>query len=202
MSSNLNTMTTKAFRGPTTTMRSLLLLPALFTLGAVADLLLVDFPHLIIPLNYSAPDTAYGTQKSGEVSNRVYTEVSFDVRADIPAKICRLNFHINTNPTKNAPWTLDGAGPYTFLIGRQRPWIDTDKDTWNTYPDVQNYAATVEVSKDGSVNVEDGWFQCGKGEVAQFLLYSMSPDMRLTWYELDYPQELGGPHGIVLEMHS
>ncbi|KAH7394868.1 ubiquitin 3 binding protein But2 C-terminal domain-containing protein [Phaeosphaeria sp. MPI-PUGE-AT-0046c] len=183
-------------------MRGLFLLPTLFALGTVADLLHVDFPHLIIPLNYTAPNTAYGTKNSGEVSTTVYTEVSFDVPPDIPAKICRINFHINKNPVKNAPWTLDGAGPYQFLIGRQRPWIDKDKDTWNTYPDVQNYAATVNLTKDGQVTVEDGWFQCGKGEVAQFLLYANSPDMKLTWYELDYNEEMGGPHGVTLEMHS
>lgn len=178
------------------------LLPTFFTVTTVADLLLVDFPHLIIPLNYSAPDTAYGTQKTGEVSGNVYTEVSFDVRADIPAKICRLNFHINTNPVKNAPWTLDGPGPYQFLIGRQRPWVNKDNDTWNTYPDIQNYAATVELTKDGTVTVEDGWFQCKGGEVAQFLLYPSNSSMHLTWFELDYNEEMGGPHGITLEMHS
>lgn len=66
---------------------------------------------------------------------------------------------------------------------------------------MQNYAATVNVSKAGDVSVEDGWFQCKGGEVAQFLLYG-NGEGRVSWFELDYGAEVGGPHGIVLEMHS
>ena len=89
-------------------MRIPTLLPLVWALGAVAELQFTNFPHLIIPLNQSAPDTNYGTQTSGIISDKVITEISFDVRADVPANICRLNFHLNLNPTMNAPWSLEG----------------------------------------------------------------------------------------------
>lgn len=48
------------------------LVPALFGLTALADQLIKrDFPHLIIPLDSNAPDTAYNTQSSFRVAKGV-----------------------------------------------------------------------------------------------------------------------------------
>lgn len=184
-------------------MRLLTLLPFVFALGAVADLQQVEFPHLIIPLKKSFPAQAFGTQTSGEISQRVWTEVSFDVPNNVPANICRINFHINTNPSKNAPRTLSGAAPYTFLVYRLLPQINKDTDSWDSHPKTTNYVATVTLTPSGGVTVEDGWFQCPLGEVVQFLLTPVgSRAFRYTWFELDYSSDVGGPHGITLEMHT
>lgn len=183
-------------------MRIPTLLPLVWALGAVAELQFTDFPHLIIPLNRTAPDTHYGTQTSGIISHSVATEISFDVRADIPANICRLNFHLNLNLTMSAPWSLEG-GPFTFIIGRIKPQINKDKDTWHNSPAVLNYVASVAVDKNGHVAVEDGWFKCPKGGVAQFAMWpSKNTDVEFTWFELDYGWDIGGPHGVTLEMHT
>ncbi|KAL5115102.1 hypothetical protein ACEQ8H_007017 [Pleosporales sp. CAS-2024a] len=186
-------------------MRLLTLFPVLFALGAVADLLYVDFPHLLIPINKTSPNTVYGTVKTGEVSNNVWTEVSFDVRNDIPGvKICRINFHINTNPSKNAPRSLSGVAPYEFVIYRTTSNMDQTKDSWNHSPMITNYLAAVKLTQDGAVELTDGWFQCPLGDVAQFVLTPVTDTraFKYTWFELDYPEEQGGPHGITLEMHS
>jgi hypothetical protein len=184
-------------------MRAFALLPVLFALGSIAELEHVEFPHLIIPLKDSTADSAYGTQTTGEVSNSVYTEVSFDVPRDVAANICRINFSINTNPAKNAPRTLSGQAPYTFFVYRIEPTINKDTDTWNSHPEIINYVATITLSEGGGVTIVDGWFDCPKGEVAQFLLVPQGTRaFRYTWYELNYPASAGGPHGITLEMHS
>jgi hypothetical protein len=179
-------------------------LPFVFALGAIAELQLVDFPHLLIPIKKNTPNTHYGTQTTAEVSNNVWTEVSFDVRSDVPASICRINFHINTNPTKNAPRSLSGDEPYQFLVNRLTSTIDKDRDTWNHSPEITNYVARVTLTQDGGVTVEDGWFTCPKGNVAQFVLTPVNNarTFKYTWFELDYPSELGGPHGITLDMHT
>jgi hypothetical protein len=185
------------------TMRAFALLPILFACGSVAELEYVDFPHLIIPLKQDTPDSIYGTQTTGEVSNSVYTEVSFDVPNDVPASICRINFAINTDPAKNAPRTLTGQAPYTFFVYHTEATIDKDKDTWNSHPEITNYVATITLTQGGDVTVKDGWFDCPKGNVAQFLLVPQGTRaFRYTWYELNYPASAGGPHGITLEMHS
>jgi hypothetical protein len=47
------------------------LLQALFGLTALAETVVHEFPHLIIPLDVTAPDKAYNTQPSFTISNFV-----------------------------------------------------------------------------------------------------------------------------------
>jgi hypothetical protein len=180
-----------------------LLAPLLFALSTFAELQHVAFPHLIIPLKEDTPTSIYGTQTSGEISHSVYTEISFDVPSHIPAAICRINFHINTSPIVNAPRSLSGEAPYTFIVYRIVSEMDKDKDSWAQHPEITNYVAAVTLGPKGGVEVKDGWFQCPYGDVAQFVLIpASSKDFRYTWFELDYGVKQGGPHGITLEMHT
>jgi hypothetical protein len=184
-------------------MRAFTLLPVLFALGSIAELQHFEFPHLLVPLKQATPDSAYGTRTTGEVSNSVHTEVSFDVPADMPAAICRINFHVNTNPAKNAPRALSGQAPYTFLVHRIESAIDKDKDTWNSHPEIMYQIGKITLTQSGGVTVENDWFQCPKGDLAQFMLMPENDRaFKYSWFELDYPAEAGGAHGITLEMHT
>lgn len=184
-------------------MRALTLTPVLFGLPVLSALVNTQFPHLLIPLNSSDPNRIYGTQKTGEVSNSVYTEVSFDVPGDNAATNCRINFHVNTNATKNAPRELSGDAPYTFNVTRVASAMDQFKDSWASHPAPTDWVATVTLTKAGDVTVDGAWFDCPKWNVAQFLLTpSANRALRYWWFELDYPASEGGPHGITLEMHT
>ena len=133
---------------------------------------------------------------------KIYTEISFDVPSN-DAGYCRLQFHINTNPTKGAPWTLEGQAPYQFNISSLQSPINKDKDTWNERPEPLNTIATVTLSHSGNASISGGAvYPCPKGNVAQFLLHPASDDrdFKFTWFELDYPVPDGGPHGIVFDM--
>ncbi|KAF2845492.1 hypothetical protein T440DRAFT_472620 [Plenodomus tracheiphilus IPT5] len=153
------------------------------------------------PLHPPPELTTSQTQNATGLAQHV--EVSFDVPSN-EAAICRLNFHINTSPTKNAPRALYGTPPYTFNISRLQPTIDKDTDTWNSHPNITDYVATYILGQAGNVStVASHWFECPKGQVAQFLLYPLGGrDFGYYWFELDYPAEEGGPHGVVLEMHT
>jgi hypothetical protein len=48
-------------------MKSLILLASALVLPSYADLLATEFPHLIIPLDSTTPDIAYGTQQDANV---------------------------------------------------------------------------------------------------------------------------------------
>lgn len=191
------------------TMRALPLLSVLCGLPSFATLLRTEFPHLLIPLISSTPDTAYGTRADATISYSrrsgatQYTEISFDVPSN-EAAICRLNFKINTNPVKNAPRQLSGEAPYAINISRIEPRINAYADTWNSRPGVTEHYATYTLHHNGTVReVYSKWFDCPKGQIAQFLLHPASQrDLRYYWFELDYPQAEGGPHGVVLEMHT
>ena len=120
------------------------------------------------------------------------------------AAICRLAFYINLDPNKNAPRSLSGDPPYTFNISRLEPKINKDADTWNTHPIVTDYYATFELTQAGAVKtVYSKWFECPKGNVAQFLMQPASDRaFGYYWFELDYPAAQGGTHGVVLEMYT
>ena len=63
--------------------------------------------------------------------------------------------------------------------------------------------ATVTLDHSGKTGIANGViYPCPKGQAAQFLLHPASDDrgFGFTWFELDYPEAEGGPHGIVLEM--
>ncbi|KAF1841247.1 uncharacterized protein K460DRAFT_421050 [Cucurbitaria berberidis CBS 394.84] len=189
-------------------MHALALLPVLFGLGAFADLLRTEFPHLIIPLVSTAPNTSFGTRLDATISYSPssgaseFTEISFDVPNN-QAAICRLKFWINPDPNKNAPRELSGEAPYVFNISRLEPKINKNSDRWNSYPATTGYVKTVELDHSGVKWQDDGWFSCPKGQVAQFLLRpSGNRAFRYYWFELDYPADQGGAHGIVLEMHT
>ncbi|KAF2829571.1 hypothetical protein CC86DRAFT_191389 [Ophiobolus disseminans] len=189
-------------------MHILTLTPLLFALPSLAELLHVAFPHLLIPLNKDAPNTPHGTKTDAKVSASTWTEISFDVPKDIPGVgVCRLNFHINTFPAKNAPKELKGNAPHSFHASRLEPTIDRDADTWFSHPPVVGTPMTTfDIQEDWSVSTEGGWFECPYGTVAQFLLHPTGEGgqagFSYKWFELNYPAVLGGPHGITLEMHS
>lgn len=188
-------------------MHFLTLTPLLFAFPVLSTLLFTDFPHLLVSLNKDQANSPLGTFPFATVSNSVWTEVNFDVhpKAEYPAAICRINFHINTNGAKNAPRYLDGDAPYTFQVFRLQPEINKWADTWNNHPKLLEDwpTATITLTEQGDVTVDGGWFECPFGQVAQFLVKPVGDkDFTYYWYELDYPAIDGGPHGITLEMHS
>jgi hypothetical protein len=184
-------------------MRSFTLVP-LFGLGALSSLLTTEMPHLLVPLRYDAPNTAQNTQLTGEVSNTVYTEVSFDMPGNIDARICRTGFEINTSPVKNAPRELKGDAPFQFNIWRLTSPIDKANDTWVRHATIGELVATVTITPDGAVSVNGGWFKCPpKWSIAEFILRPVGTRaLKYWWFELDYPEADGGKHGITMEMYS
>lgn len=203
-------------------MHALSLLPMLFAMPSASELVNRQFPHLIIPVNANEPDRAYGTQLTGNITLQVrphplpslshtpqnspasqkYTEISFDIPSNA-ATSCQLNFLINTVPDVNAPWTLWGQPPYQFNISTLPPAINKDTDTWNSCPKPLTTIATVTLGKNGSVAVNGGKVEpCPRGQVSQFLLHPASEEREFgfEWFELDYPESMGGAHGIVFDM--
>lgn len=169
-----------------------------------ADIIHIEFPHLLVPLNAKKPNTTYGTVKTGEVSNDLYTEISFDVPANNSAAYCHLNFHINTSPVKGAPFALSGVAPYQFNIYQlAKPGIDMDHDTWNKHSPTGPLVGTVNITQDRKVDVQGGWVECNKGNVQQFIIKpSEDRALRVYWFELDYGEQDGGPHGLTFEMYE
>lgn len=140
---------------------------------------------------------------SYQQAHQKYTEISFDIPSN-DASWCQLNFFLNTNAAKGAPWTLWGQAPYAFNISTLPPYsINKDKDTWNSRPQPIKTLATVTLNHAGNASISGGQvYPCPKGQVAQFLLHPASDDREFgfEWFELNYPASEGGPHGLVFDM--
>jgi hypothetical protein len=208
-------------------MRVSALLLVVFGLPAFATLLDTQFPHMLLPLKKSQPDTAFPTQNNATVSydvrvnknthtrNRLdhtylyqdrsldeqWTAVNYDV-PDNAADICRLRFLINTDTFKNAPLSLKGEAPFAINISRIEPKLVNGGTTWNNKPAITEHYDTYVLSMNGATEVVSKWFSCPKGNVAQFVIHPASKRyLDVYWFELNYGVEDGGPHGVVLEMH-
>ncbi|KAF2198714.1 hypothetical protein GQ43DRAFT_474291 [Delitschia confertaspora ATCC 74209] len=184
-------------------MHYLVLISLFFSLQAFgATLISRQFPSLLIPVSQDAPNTALGTQYTGQVairngSHQIYTEVLFDIPPNA-ATSCNLSFSISTS--RPAPWTLTPSppfpGPFIFNISTLSSAPNKCLDTWNHRPSVKDWVATVEVKHDGSVKMTGGKVGCLKGQTANFLVYpGRAGTMGLEWFE-----EADPVHGITYEM--
>ncbi|EDU42128.1 But2 domain containing protein [Pyrenophora tritici-repentis] len=189
-------------------MLALALLSALFGLTVFAELIDIQFPHMLLPLKEAQPNIAFKTQPDATVSlnsqtgDEQWTAVNFDV-PDHGNTHCHVNFHLNTNKLKSAPVGLKGQAPFAINISRIEPTLVNGGTTWNTKPATIEHVAIFILDKDlGTSEIFGKWFDCPKG-VAQFIIHPAGArDLEAYWYELDYTMADGGPHGITLEMFA
>jgi hypothetical protein len=131
-----------------------------------------------------------------------WTAVNYDV-PDNEANICRIRFYVNTDIIKKAPLSLEGEAPFAINISRIESKLVNGGTTWNNKPTITEHYDTYVLSKNGATEVVSKWFQCPKGDVAQFVIHPAGKrDLKIYWFELDYGAVDGGPHGVVLEMHT
>ncbi|KAF2268744.1 hypothetical protein CC78DRAFT_612993 [Lojkania enalia] len=181
-------------------MRYLMLVIALFGVRSLTFYLLErQFPHLIIPLKEQEPDTPFYTQFTGEIisgegaSNRIYTEILFDVPESIKPTACKLEFFIdNTSPK----WLFGLHDTFAFNISTLEGIPNKDFDSWNSHPDVGRWVATFEIDREGHVSKTGGDAPCAVDGPVGFLM-TPSDESRVggyTWFEQRYPL-----HGITLD---
>ncbi|USP78720.1 hypothetical protein yc1106_05994 [Curvularia clavata] len=189
-------------------MRLLAVLPSLLGMPTFAALVHTQYPELLIPLKKAQLDNAIFTQKDAIVSytnktgDEQWTAVSFYV-PDNNANICRLQFLINTNSIKTPPFGLRGEAPFSIDVSRVEPKLVNGRTTWNTKPAIIERYDTYVLSTTGSSEIVNRWFPCPKRNFAQFFVHpANTKDIEVYWFELNYSVEDGGPHGLVLEMHT
>jgi hypothetical protein len=92
-----------------------------------------EFPHLIIPVDKSWPDRAYGTKLNGTFSNRICTIFNFDIHPRFVGKSCSLTFlfpkreHLETSAYTFEAWS-DKSSLQFYALKTPATW----KTTWNS----------------------------------------------------------------------
>ncbi|TKA81066.1 hypothetical protein B0A49_00686 [Cryomyces minteri] len=74
-----------------------------------------EYPHLIVPVDPSKPDTALGTSYNGSISSKISSIYNFDVPAADTGKTCSLIFLLpKKSELETSNFTLSGTGAIDF----------------------------------------------------------------------------------------
>jgi len=158
------------------------------------------FPNYLIPIKKNLPDTAFGTQYTGNVSyvptasgSEVVLLVGFDVPNNA-ATVCKLKFVL----PQGTPWALTGT-PKINYYRLATPTALTA--TWNNRPARINGSVpdgTITIPLSGGTGVVTGSFPCNKGARNDFYFEVARPGPgSFYWFELTTPKT-----GVTLEMSN
>ncbi|KAJ6161442.1 ubiquitin 3 binding protein But2 C-terminal domain-containing protein [Penicillium chermesinum] len=123
-----------------------------------------QYPHLVVPINSSSPDTAYGTQYFATISNHTSVLFNFDIPQNYSGKSCNLVFLF---PQKADLETSD----YTFIgdgkidISQLSATASTST-TYNNAPSVSHDFGDITISPGHSYVVNT--FSCPAGQAVGY----------------------------------
>jgi len=138
-----------------------------------------QFPHLIIPVNKTAPNTAAGTSYFGTVSPSVSTIFNFDIPASYAGKTCTVMFSLPTQAQlTTSSFTLSGAGSVEF---KSLSAVATQGTTYANAPAVKSDLATYSVMPGSAHVIASG--PCAAGTAVAYEMMSTGT------YDLKYFQD-------------
>ncbi|EPS37560.1 hypothetical protein H072_8741 [Dactylellina haptotyla CBS 200.50] len=144
-----------------------------------------EFPHLIVPVDSSKPDTAYGTQYNGIITDKIATIFNFDVRPAFAGKKCSLVFLFPTNPPSDtSSYTYSGGGSLHFWKKAQEA---TQGTTWNNQGGNSVDYGVTKVSPGNSYTITT--FDCPAG--ARIAFEISSTDTNLNYFQDYNPSAVG-----------
>lgn len=137
-----------------------------------------EFPHLIIPVNSSAPNQAFGTSFNGEITPTVSTLYLFDIPPADVGRTCTFVFLFpQQSQLTTSSFTFSGNGGIDFSRLSGNANLGT---TFNTVPPVQTSFGVTTVAPGNSYTIAS--FDCPAGQAITFRL-SASGDTRLTYFQ-------------------
>ncbi|EEP77666.1 predicted protein [Uncinocarpus reesii 1704] len=142
-----------------------------------------EFPHLIIPINSSSPDTALGTSFNGQVSTDVSSLFNFDIPEGGNLRTCSLVFHFPST-IQHPPnyYTFRGDGKIRFA---RLDTPATTSTTFNTAPKVRESYGEFTMQPGNTYSIAN--FQCPMGEKIGFQVSNAGSTV------LNYFQNYGNP---------
>jgi len=145
-----------------------------------------EFPHLIIPVDSSNPNTAAGTSYFGAVSSTVSSIFNFDIPSSDSGKTCSLIFLFPTQADlQTSSYTFSGNGgiDFSMLSGTA-----TTGTTSANAPGVETDYGVTTVAPGNSYNIAT--FACPAGTTVSFELKA-SGDTSLNYFQDYNPSPIG-----------
>jgi hypothetical protein len=123
-----------------------------------------EFPHLIVPIDSSSPNTAGGTQFNAEVTSTISTIFNFDIPASDAGKTCSLVFHFPKQmDLQTSSFTFSGDGKVDFA---ELSSPATQSTTFNNAPSVKTDFGVTTIAPDNSYVIST--FTCPSGQAVAF----------------------------------
>ncbi|KAG6325154.1 hypothetical protein E4U22_004336 [Claviceps purpurea] len=145
-----------------------------------------EFPHLIIPVDKSNPDKAYGTSFFGEVTPSRSSIFNFDIPVSDRDKTCTLIFLFpEQSQLETSSYTLYGEGKiHALALDR----LATTSTTWNNKPGKLSAGHTAIVRPGQSNSIAS--FPCSVNQTLTFELLS-SGNTNLRYFQDYNPAPIG-----------
>ena len=146
-----------------------------------------QYPHLIVPVSSSSPNTAYGTQYNATINSTVSTIFNFDIPASYAGKTCSLIFLFpEQSQLQTSAYTFNNQGG---LVSHVLSGTAQSSTTYANQPAaaLQNGAVSSVQSGNSYVISSDS---CPAGTTVSFEL-SSSNGLALEFFEDYNPSPLG-----------
>lgn len=136
-----------------------------------------QFPHLIVPVDSTSPNTAEGTQYSATISPTEDSLFLFDIPASYAGQTCSLIFLLpNPQDLTTSSYTISGSGAIDFAEMTNEV---TQSTTWNNMGPVETDFGVTTIASGGSYTITT--FACPANSQITFRL--SSADTSLTYFQ-------------------
>ncbi|KAG5951364.1 hypothetical protein E4U53_003261 [Claviceps sorghi] len=145
-----------------------------------------EFPHLIVPVDKSNPDKAFGTSYFGEVSSSISSLFNFDIPAEDYGKTCTLVFLFpEQSQLQTSSYTFSGEGNIDVSILDNPVSTST---TWNNKPGKKSAYGIKAITPGHSYSVAT--FSCPAGQSISVELNG-SENTNLRYFQDYNPAPIG-----------
>lgn len=137
-----------------------------------------EYPHLIVPVSKSSPDTAAGTSYNGKIDSDTSSIFNFDVPSSDSGKTCSLVFLFpEQSQLQTSSFTFSGSGGAKF---EELTGVATKSTTYNNQPSVKSDLGTIDIKPGNSYVVST--FSCPAGKTVSY-------EIKSAGSSLDYFQD-------------
>lgn len=145
-----------------------------------------QYPHLIIPISSTSPDTAYGTQYFATISSNTSTIFNFDIPSSYSGSTCNLIFLLPLHSElETSSYTSSGSGRIEF---EQLSSAASSATTYDNAPSVESVLGDFTITEGSSTLIES--FACPAGKTLTYELKALQ-DTYLYYFQDWNPSPIG-----------
>jgi hypothetical protein len=145
-----------------------------------------QYPHLIVPVDSSMPNKAYGTSYNGKVNKSTCTIFNFDIPSSYSGKTCTVEFLFpEQKDLETSSFTVSGSGKCSF----SKLSSPADQQTsYSNQPHKESELTSMTVAPGNSYVIASG--DCAAGQTVSYEMCSEG-DFSLEYFQDYNPSPIG-----------